>query len=260
MKHMALKILLVEDEEIIRGGLRSIIGQLSGEFEIMREAEHGKEALHYLQKEVPDLIITDIRMREMDGLTLAAKVRERYPHMPILIISGYGDFEYARQAIRYGVVDYLLKPIDRLSLITALESIRRGLEPLKPSGAEQAKRQSGEEDVALKGDDGRRLIRKVKEYIRANLDKDLRLQTLAEYVNLNPAYLSQLFKQETKINLSDFITETRMERAKYLLASTDLKIYDVARLAGYQSPKHFMLVFKQLAGVTPSAYREKTNG
>ncbi|KIL38936.1 AraC family transcriptional regulator [Gordoniibacillus kamchatkensis] len=254
---MAIKILLVEDEDIIRTGLKSIIAQLSGDFEVAGEAAHGKEALDYLQKEMPDLIVTDIRMREMDGLTLAAKVRERYPHMPILIISGHGDFEYARQAIRYGVSDYLLKPIDRLAFVTALENVRRRLEPALAARPGQAESENDAEERTVKGDDGRRLIRKVKEYIQANPDKDLRLQTLAEVVNLNPAYLSQLFKQETKVNLSDFITEVRIDRAKYLLANTDLKIYDVARLAGYQSPKHFMLVFKQLAGTTPGAYREE---
>jgi two-component system response regulator YesN len=252
-----INILLVEDEEIIRTGLKSLIAQVSGDFQIAKEAANGREALEYLQKEAPDFLITDIRMREMDGLTLTAKVRERYPHMPILIISGYGDFEYARQAIRYGVSDYLLKPIDRLMLVSVLDRIRRGFG--QKTGGPLATVNETDADTAskpLKNDDRRKLIRKVKEYIQDNPDKDLRLQVLADYINLNSAYLSQLFKQETNTHLSDFITQVRMERAKYLLASTDLKIYDVARLSGYQSPKHFMLLFKQQVGMTPGAYRE----
>ncbi|WP_282936098.1 response regulator [Paenibacillus sp. RC67] len=250
-----IKILLVEDEEIIRNGLKNLIAQVSADFNIVKEAVNGREALDYLQKEVPDVIITDIRMREMDGLTLTAKVRERYPQMPILIISGYGDFEYARQALRYGVTDYLLKPIDRLALISVLDQIRRGLLP-KEGISSQPGEATETHELPLKND-SRRLIRKVKEYIQENPDKDLKLQVLAEYVNLNPAYLSQLFKQEAKIHLSDFITDVRMQRAKYLLSSSDLKIYDVARLSGYQSPKHFMLLFKQQVGKTPGAYREE---
>jgi len=250
-----IKILLVEDEEIIRNGLKNLIAQVSTDFQITKEAANGREALDYLQKEVPDFIITDIRMREMDGLTLTAKARERYPQMPILIISGYGDFEYARQALRYGVTDYLLKPIDRLALVSVLDQIRRGLVP-KEGNASLPGEAADKDELPLKND-SRRLIRKVKEYIQGNPDKDLRLQVLAEYVNLNPAYLSQLFKQEAKIHLSDFITDVRMQRAKYLLLNSDLKIYDVARLSGYQSPKHFMLLFKQQVGKTPGAYREE---
>ncbi|WP_028550775.1 response regulator transcription factor [Paenibacillus sp. UNC451MF] len=251
-----LKILLVEDEEIIRNGLKNLIAQVSADFNIVKEAVNGREALDYLQKEVPDFIITDIRMREMDGLTLTAKVRERYPQMPILIISGYGDFEYARQALRYGVTDYLLKPIDRLALISVLDQIRRGFGP-KEGNSSLPEEESDRQEMPPKNDNSRRLIRKVKEYIQENPDKDLKLQVLAEYVNLNPAYLSQLFKQEAKIHLSDFITDVRMQRAKYLLSNSDLKIYDVARLSGYQSPKHFMLLFKQQVGKTPGAYREE---
>src|SRR5690606_1860823 len=91
----------------------------------------------------------------------------------------------------------------------------------------------------------RRIIRKLMEHIESSPDGDLRLQILAEYVNMNATYLSQLFKNVTGQNLSEYITKVRMERAKHLLKTTNLKIYDVAHLSGYQSPKHFMLVFKQ---------------
>jgi len=248
------KVLLVEDEDVIRAGIKKLIGQVSGAFEVVKEAVHGKEACDYLATSMPDLVVTDIRMREMDGLALSGKIREKYADMPIVIISGYGDFEYARQALRYGVSDYLLKPVDRMALASALDKIRNALDA--KHGTRQSKDEAEPDDKDLKAGDSRRLIRKLKEYIEAHPEGDLRLQALADYVHLNPAYLSQLFKQETKLNLSDFITDVRIKRAQYLLAQTDLKIYDVARLSGYQSPKHFMLVFKQQVGQTPGAYRD----
>jgi YesN/AraC family two-component response regulator len=249
------KILLVEDEEIIRSGIKSLITQISKEFVVVKEAANGKEAMIYLQTEVPDVVITDIRMREMDGLSLIAKVRELYFDMPLIIISGYSDFAYAQKAIRFGVSDYMLKPIDRMAFVSTLERIRHTLEHKQ---GDKQKSEPNKVEVILKNDESRRLIRKVKEYIQSHPEGDLRLQELASYVHLNPAYLSQLFKQETKLNLSDYITDTRMERAQYLLKHTELKIYDVARLSGYQSPKHFMLVFKQQLGRTPGAYREES--
>ncbi|MCR8629834.1 response regulator [Paenibacillus radicis (ex Xue et al. 2023)] len=254
------KILLVEDEEIIRTGIKHLITKVSSEFEIVKEAAHGKEALAYLQTEIPDVVITDIRMREMDGLSLIAKVRERYPHMPLLIISGYSDFEYAQKALRFGVSDYLLKPINRMALVSALERIHQTLERKETGGSTDRTEphiETATKEPIMKSGEGKRLIRKIKEYIQAHPEGDLRLQTLSDYIHLNPAYLSQLFKSETAINLSDFIMQIRIERAKHLLVQTDLKIYDVARLSGYQSPKHFMLVFKQQVGTSPGSYREE---
>ncbi|WP_248929254.1 response regulator transcription factor [Paenibacillus hamazuiensis] len=251
-----IRILLVEDEEVIREGISSLIRQVSPHFTVVKEAAHGREALDYLSRNVVDVVITDIRMREMNGLQLLEKIREKYEDMPLLIISGYSDFSYAQKALQFGVSDYLLKPIDRKQLVCALDKIHALL--LKRGGKSPVPAQAEEAPPAMQpGTEGRRLIRKVKEYIEAHPEGDLRLQTLADFVHLNPAYLSQLFKQETGANLSDAITAARMERAKYLLAHTELKIYDVARLSGYQSPKHFMLVFKQWAGVTPGTYREQ---
>ncbi|CAH0119345.1 MULTISPECIES: response regulator [unclassified Paenibacillus] len=249
------KILLVEDVEGIRRGIKSLIGQVTEHFTVVKEAENGKEALEYLSVDLPDAVITDIRMREMNGLVFIQKLKDKYPHMPVLIISGYGDFEYAQQAIRYGVSDYLLKPVDRKAFVTALERIyvRLSGRPSAPLRDESA----AQDGTADKSADGKRWIRKIKEYVQANPEGDLSLQTLSELVHLNPAYLSRLFKQETKSNLSDYITEVRIERAKHLLLQTELKIYDIARLSGYQSPKHFMLVFKQQTGLSPTAYREQ---
>lgn len=252
-------LLLVEDEEVIRRGIRHLVAQVSKAFTVAGEAVHGRDALAYLERHLPDAVLTDIRMREMDGLALIGKIRERYADMPIVVISGYGDFSYAQQALRYGVTDYLLKPINRLELVAALEKIKAALDRKKAGHLfpekDDARDESGQ--AAEESGETRRLIRKVQEHIRAHPDGDLRLQALADLVHVHPTYLSQLFKAETNMNVSDFIASVRMERAKYLLRHTELKIYDVARLSGYQSPKHFMLVFKQQVGCTPSEYRER---
>jgi len=245
------KLMLVEDEATIREGFRVLVREVSRDFEVRWEASHGKDALKVLESDLPDAIITDIRMGEMDGLALSAKVRNIHPELPIIILSGHSDFEYAQQALQTGVLDYLLKPVKRPALIQALGRIRQAI---RKSGVPSA-------DVADEAEpapaDGHSLIRKIKAYIRANPDQDLRLQSLADIVHLNPAYLSQLFKSVTEINVSDFVTEARLERARYLLQHTGLKVYDIARLSGYQSPKHFMLVFKEHMHCTPSEFRTR---
>jgi len=249
------KVLLVEDETVIRQGLRDLIGQSTGRFQVTGEAANGVEALAYLKCDIPDLLITDIRMREMDGLTMVSKVKEMYPDLPVVILSGFGEFDYARKAIEYGVTHYLLKPIERLELVAALDKIKTTLDQRR--GIPAVVSQDGNAPQSNAGGDARKIIRDVKEFVRLHPDGDLRLQTVASRVHLNATYLSQLFKSETGTNYSEYVAEARMERAKWLLAHTRLKIYDVARLSGHQSPKHFMLVFKQQTGVTAGDYRDR---
>jgi two-component system response regulator YesN len=105
----------------------------------------------------------------------------------------------------------------------------------------------------------RQIIRRIKEIITLRLEQDISLQYLADQVNLNHRYLSVLFKTETGVNLSDYVTQCRMEKAKGLLKHTQLKIQDISRLAGYPNAKYFMSVFKQVVGFTPTEYRDHPN-
>lgn len=251
------KVLLVEDETVIRQGMRELIRLSAPSFEVTAEMPGGREALQYLKSELPDLMITDIRMKEMDGLTLAEKVKSMYPELLVIIVSGYGEFEYAKKAIEFGVLHYLLKPVERHELVNVLERAKTLLD--KRHGISLLD-QVPDSPAPVNGGDTRKIIRDVKEYVRLHIDGDLRLQTVASHVNLNATYLSQLFKGESGCNYSDYVTDARMERAKWLLCHTQLKIYDVARLSGHQSPKHFMLVFKQQTGMTAGEYRNQFDG
>src|SRR5690606_14366112 len=103
------------------------------------------------------------------------------------------------------------------------------------------------------------VIRKVKELIHGNLHQDVSLQYVADHVNMNYQYLSVLFKSETNKNFSDYVKEARINKAKQLLKTTNLKIYEVSQLCGYASSKHFMTVFKQSVDITPTEYRRQLN-
>ena len=127
-----LKVFLVEDESVIREGFRDKIPWEQYGFQLVGEAGDGEMALPMIRKLKPDLLITDIKMPFMDGLSLSEIVKEEFPKIKIIIISGYDDFEYARQAIKAGVDQYLLKPITRTTLRGALlemkEKIEQGME------------------------------------------------------------------------------------------------------------------------------------
>jgi two-component system response regulator YesN len=123
-----LKVFLVEDEVVVREALRNNIPWQQYGYRFVGEAGDGEMALPLIRKNVPDLLITDIRMPFMDGLALSHIVKNEYPDMKIIIISGYDEFDYARQAISEGVDEYLLKPVTRRSLQKALEEIREKIE------------------------------------------------------------------------------------------------------------------------------------
>lgn len=111
-----MKVLIVDDEIIIQKGIVALLQEISAADTQVLTARNGKMALECAAMEKPDLIITDIRMPVMDGLELARHLHERYPHVAVVILTGYADFGYARQALKYGVVDYLLKPVTKENL------------------------------------------------------------------------------------------------------------------------------------------------
>ena len=123
-----LKVFLVEDESVIREGLRDNIPWEQYGFSLAGEAGDGEMALPLIRKLKPDVLITDIKMPFMDGLSLSEIVKEEFPKMRIIIISGYDDFDYARQAIRLGIDQYLLKPVTRMTMRKSLMELKEKIE------------------------------------------------------------------------------------------------------------------------------------
>ena len=119
-----LKIFLAEDEVVVRETIKRMIPWEELGFELVGEAADGEMALPLLIRQQPDLLITDIKMPFMDGLTLACLAKKEIPGLKVVILSGYDDFNYAKQAIGIGVEDYLLKPITKNALIERLSEIR----------------------------------------------------------------------------------------------------------------------------------------
>lgn len=122
------RIILVDDEEEVR---KSIIKQIDWEsagFKVVGDAENGEDALEKIELSEPDVVLTDIRMPYMDGLSLAEKIRQRYPSMKVIIFSGYDDFEYAQKAIKLNVTEYILKPVNVEELTSILKKIKTSLD------------------------------------------------------------------------------------------------------------------------------------
>lgn len=119
-----ISLMVVDDEELILKGIRSILKRDSHGYIMVGEAGNGIEAIETARKVKPELIITDICMPEMNGLEMVKQIREFLPDTKFIILSGYGEFEYAQEAVRLGVIDYLLKPINSSGLYTVLDKVK----------------------------------------------------------------------------------------------------------------------------------------
>lgn len=119
-----LKIFLVEDEVVVREGIRNTLNWEENDFQFCGEASDGELAYPLIQKYKPDIVITDIRMPFMDGLELSRLIKKEMPWIKIIILSGYGEFEYAKEAINIGVTEYLLKPINGTELMNSLLKVK----------------------------------------------------------------------------------------------------------------------------------------
>ena len=121
------RILIVDDEKIERVGLKFLLGQLDRSFEIY-EAVNGKEAVAWLQNNQADILITEVKMPFMDGLELLENVYQEHPDMVKIIISGYGEFSYAKKAMKFGVEEYILKPVDPEEFQSSMNKILEDLD------------------------------------------------------------------------------------------------------------------------------------
>lgn len=122
------RIILVDDEEEVRKGIIRKIDWSHLGFEVVGDAENGAEALEKIEQLEPEVVMTDIRMPFMDGLTLTERIRQKYPSMKVLIFSGFDDFEYAQQAIKLNVTEYILKPVNVEELSEILTRVKKNLD------------------------------------------------------------------------------------------------------------------------------------
>lgn len=249
------KILIVDDEEIIRRGLTKIVEMASEDFEVAGEAANGKTGLDMALKLNPDIVIVDIRMPFMNGLEMIDRIKQTQDDMQFIILSAHTDFTFTRHAIKSGVIDYLMKPVNRLEFIELLNNIKKVLDSKKCSAAMDNNLKINESSTEEQKNESR-IIEIAKEYINSNFFNDISLENAANHVCMNPNYFSTIFKKETGENFIDYLTRIRIERSKVLLANPMLKVYEIAQIVGNYSPKHFTKLFRKVCGLTPTEYRE----
>jgi two-component system response regulator YesN len=254
--------MIVEDEELIREGMKMSIDWSSYGLSLVAAAADGKEALELAVRLRPDIVLTDVVMKEMDGIELVRRLRADIPDKDIrvIMISGHEKVDYIKSALKLQVIDYLLKPFHEEELGDVLRRVAASLdaERKQRERVRSLERRLEHEEADPNGSDQRKTVRAVKEYIQHAFREELSLAQLAAQVHLSPNYLANLFKKETGVTLNDYITEIRLAEAKRLLRKEPgILVFDVAERIGYKDGKYFTKLFKREVGLNPSEYRDR---
>lgn len=265
-----MNIFIADDEPKLRRGLEQIIARMGrADWLVCGTAGDGASALEQLERLAVDVLFVDIKMPGMSGLELIERVRATDERMAILVISGFAQFEYAQEAIRYGISEYIVKPLDPIkvedSLCRAALQLKRadriaGRAGISAGGEQGGGGAASEADpllaeLAAMKERCSAVVLQAVGYVRANFGHNIRLDDIAGHVFVHPHYLSELFKKETGRNLSDFLTDYRIMMSKQELCKPGAKIYAVASQVGFNDPKYFSQVFRKRQGISPVEYR-----
>lgn len=249
-------ILIVDDEPKTRQGLKKTLEEWAdGKLDVI-STDGASEAISILQKREIHILITDISMPEMNGIEMLKRLEELKQYPVVIIISAYSEFDYAQEAIQLGVLNYLLKPLSKKKLIEAVE---KAIDVQKKREREGKLNKIIDErlvDVKVEEKQEDSPIQKAMDFVDQNLEKPLTLKEVASHVHLNPSYFSVLFKEQTKMTFSEYVTRSRLQKAKNLLMGSNMSVTDIAEAVGYNTSKYFIKLFKEYEGQTPSKYRK----
>jgi len=245
-------LLIVDDEPIVRNGIKNLIDFNELNIGTVLEAQNGLQALNLVKSNDIDIVLADINMPKMNGLDFAKNAKAHNKDILIALVTGYDYFDYAVSALRYGVDEYLLKPVSKKDIEKVLTQM---IDKLKDKKVKSELKDISIEEEAIKKDGGYKddIEKAIEEKLA---DSDFSLGMLADEINLSQSYLSRIFKQYFGMPFRDYIFNERIKQSKILLLSSDKKIYEVCEAVGFDDPNYFSTIFKKATGYSPNGYRK----
>lgn len=243
---MPVKLLVADDEETIRKGVAKYIQLHTDRFDKIYEAENGQEAIDLIVKYQPDILLLDVQMPLKNGIDVMRETAMAGLNPIMIILSGYDEFKYAQQALKYGAKEYLLKPTraaDILACVNRLTDEYIGPREIHVVGEVEQKN---------------KLVKRAQEYIAEHYTDNLSLAKVAEELGISSGYLSTIFAQNLNDGFVDYLNKVRIEKACCYLEQNYLKTYEIAYKVGFRDEKYFSKVFKKLKGVSPKEYRKNS--
>jgi signal transduction histidine kinase/ligand-binding sensor domain-containing protein/DNA-binding response OmpR family regulator len=251
------RVLVVEDDEEIR---KYICRELADKFHTV-ESTNGREALNLILKKAPDLIISDIMMPEMDGLTLCRKIRQNVNinHIPVVLLTARASEVNNLEGLNTGADAYLVKPFNIDILKKTAENLILQRERLRNTFSGNQTQADKVQPMQLKSPD-EKLLERVMNVINANISNPaLSVEMIASDVGISRVHLHRKLKELTNQSTRDFIRNTRLRQAANLLAEKHHNITEVAIMTGFANVAYFSTAFKEMYGVPPSEFRKIEN-
>ena len=245
------KVVLIDDETIIVEGLKKVVDWEGFGCVVVDTAFSAAGGSNAIRTHAPDIIFTDIKMPDTDGMTMLAGLRSEFPDMQITVLTGYRDFEYAQEAIRLGVTRLLLKPsrMDEINeaLRVMIANLDKSKDTAKPEAALQDEQRCANSFI----------VRQALAFIEEHHAEKLTLQEIADHCYVSQWHLSKLLNKHTDNSFYELINASRIRAAKKLLEDPSLKISDIFERVGYTDIGHFSRVFKKIEGVSANEYRNR---
>lgn len=241
------KVVAADDEGYIREALKKLINWEKMDCNLIEVLEDGQELIECIEKESPDIVITDIQMPEVNGLDVCKYLYETRPETQVIILTAYSNFDYAKSAIKYSACEYVLKIAIMDELTEALGKAIGKLLKLK--------KEVEKEEVAIP--EQKTLLQQIEQYVEQNYKSKISLDEIADELHVNRSYLSRFYKNKTGVNLFDEILKLRIESAKEYLLKTDMKTYEVSEAVGFEDAGYFSKMFKKIMGVSPKEFRKR---
>ncbi|MBP1965516.1 response regulator [Paenibacillus aceris] len=262
------KVLIVEDEKPAREVFKQMIAQEKEIFELVGEAVNGKRGLELFKEFQPHFLITDITMPVMSGIEMLQALKQLEQDMPeTIILSCHKDFHFAQKAIELGASSYLIKEdcLVQESLLTDT------LKNFIPRICKREDDRQKIETIERKNDAGlseegtdlaspvNSIMMSVIEQLRADLTVSISLEDMAAKVGYSIPYLSSLFKKTTGQTYTQYMMTMRVQAAKRLLLTTDLRTFQVAEQVGMENYRHFNKIFKRMVGMSPKEFKQSNH-
>ena len=246
------KLVIVEDDLEILDYLGT---ELGSDYDIVK-CSNGKEGLQATLKELPDLVISDIMMPEMDGNTLCSKIKTNgaVSHIPVILLTAKSRDEDQLEGLATGADAYIVKPFNLDILRRTIVNLIHTHQMLQLKYARNDQLEELVEDIKMKSPD-EKLLEKVMSVINKNLgNSDLSVDKIADEVGISRVHLHRKMKELTGQTPHDFIRNIRLKKAATLLSSGDMNVSEVMYACGFSNAASFSTVFKKLYGVSPRDY------
>lgn len=250
------KLLVVEDDKEIRKYLKEIFGR---EYQVI-EAENGVKGLELVIRELPDCVITDVMMPEMDGIELCKKIKtnNKTCHIPVILLTAKTAIEQRIEGLEVGADSYIPKPFNVEHLRTRVRKLIELRRTIKEKY--EGKHELHKEDIKIKSGD-EKLLEKLEQIVKEQIsDPNLSVETISQQIGVSRSQLQRRLKQLTNQNPSDYLKTARLRYAASLLITKKLSISEVTYEAGFSSLSHFSNSFRDFYGMSPSRYVELNQG